>query len=375
MEEKKYIRQCDPNKAYIVSPFFYLTKKDGKQQPVQDYCAVNAMTKWDHYPLPLLPTVIAEVKDASIFTKFDIQWGYNNVHIKEGDQHKAAFKTEFGLFEPMVMFFGLTNSPATFQRMMDTIFADLKEKHALLGTSIRVYMDDIMIASSSGLTGHRTVVHNVLDLLAMHDLFLKPEKCKWEMDSIDYLGVILEKGVTCMDLMKVSGIQEWPTPTSVKQVRSFLGFCNFYRSFIPGFSHLARPLNKLTRKDTLWKWGPEEDKAFAFETLRTHVTSEPVLVQPQTDKPFELEVDASGFATGAVLMQRSKDNKKHLVGYYLAMLNNTKRNYDIYDLELLAVVNTLEHWRHFLAGSPHKVIVYTDHLNLQYWREPHKISR
>jgi hypothetical protein len=246
MEEKKYIRRCDPNKAYIVSPFFYLTKKDGKQRPVQDYRVVNAMTERDHYPLPLLPTVIAEVKDASIFTKFDIQWGYNNVHIKEGDQHKAAFKTEFGLFEPMVMFFGLTNSPATFQRMMDTIFADIKEKHALLGTSIQVYMDDIMIASSSDLAGHRAAVHDVLDLLATHDLFLKPEKCKWETDSIDYLGVILEKGVTCMDPTKVSGIREWPTPTSIKQVRSFLGFCNFYCSFIRGFSHLARPLNQLT---------------------------------------------------------------------------------------------------------------------------------
>jgi hypothetical protein len=356
-----------------VSPFFYLTKKDGKQQPVQDYRAVNTMTEQDHYPLPLLPTVIAEVKDASIFTKFDIWWGYNNVQIKEGNQHKAAFKTEFGLFEPMVMFFGLTNSPATFQHMMDTIFADIKEKHALLGTSIQVYMDDIMIASSSGLVGHRAAVHDILDLLSEHNLFLKPEKCKWETDSIDYLGVILEKGVTRMDPTKVSGIREWPMLTSVKQVRSFLGFCNFYCSFIRGFSHLARPLNQLTQKDTPWAWGTEEDKA--FETLRTHVTSEPVLTQPQTDKPFELEVDASGFATGAVLMQRGEDNKKHPVRYYSATLNNAEQNYNIYDLELLAVVSALEHWRHFLAGSPHKVIVYTDHLNLQYWREPHKISR
>jgi hypothetical protein len=216
-------------------------------------------------------------------------------------------------------------------------------------------------------------VHNLLDLLATHDLFLKPEKCKWETDSIDYLGVILEKGVTCMDLTKVSGIREWPTPMSVKQVRSFLGFCNFYRSFIRGFSHLARPLNQLTWKDTPWNWGTEEDKA--FETLQTRVTSEPVLAQPQMDKPFELEVDTSGFTTGAVLMQHGDDKKKHPVGYYSATLNDAKRNYDIYDLELLAVVNALEHWQHFLAGSPHKVIVYTDHLNLQYWREPHKISR
>jgi hypothetical protein len=373
MEEKKYIHRCDPNKAYIMSSFFFINKKDGKRRPVQDYRAVNKMTERDLYPLHLIPTVIAEVGNASIFTKFDICWGYNNVQIKEGNQHKAAFKTEFGLFEPMVMFFGLTNSPATFQCMMDTIFAPLKAKHVLLGTSIQVYMDDILIASSSGMDGHRAAVHDVLDLLAEHDLFLKLEKCKWETDSIDYLGLILEKGVTCMDPTKVSGIRDWLTPTSIKQVCSFLGFCNFYHSFIRRFSKLARPLNQLTRKDTPWTWGPEENTA--FEDLRTRVTTEPILVQPQVDKLFELEVDASGFATGAILMQKGEDNKKHPVGYYSVTLNDAEQNYDIYDLELLAVVNALEHWQHFLAGSPHKVIVYTDHLNLQYWWEPHKISR
>jgi hypothetical protein len=164
------------------------------------------MTERDLYPLCLIPAVIAEVGNTSIFTKFDICWGYNNIQIKEGDQHKAAFKTEFGLFEPMVMFFGFTNSPDMFQHMMDTIFAPLKAKHALLGTSIQVYMDDILMASSSGMDGHRAAVHDVLDLLAEHDIFLKPEKCKWETDSIDYLGLILEKGMTHMDPTKVSGI-------------------------------------------------------------------------------------------------------------------------------------------------------------------------
>jgi hypothetical protein len=172
MEEKRYIRRCDPNKAYIMSSFFFLNKKDGKRRPVQDYRPVNKMTERDYYPLRLIPAVIAEVGEASIFTKFDIRWGYNNIRIKEGDQHKAAFKTEFGLFEPMVMFFGLTNSPATFQRMMDTIFAPLKAKHALLGTSIQVYMDDILIASSAGLDGHQNAIHDVLDLLVTFRLGL-----------------------------------------------------------------------------------------------------------------------------------------------------------------------------------------------------------
>jgi hypothetical protein len=155
----------------MMSSFFFINKKDGKQQPVQDYRPVNKMTKQDYYLLRLILAVIAEVGEASIFTKFDIRWGYNNIRIKDGDQHKAAFKTEFGLFEPMVMFFGLTNSPATFQHMMDTIFAPLKAKHALLGTSIQVYMDDILIALLTGLDGHQNTVNNVLDLLAEHDLF------------------------------------------------------------------------------------------------------------------------------------------------------------------------------------------------------------
>ena len=139
------------------------------------------------------------------------------------------------------MFFGLTNSPATFQRMMDTIFRPVKDKHQPLGTEILIYMDDILIASSS-LEGHRAAVHDVLEVLETHDLFLKPEKCVWEADRIDYLGLILEKGVACMDPVKINSMKNWQVPTTVKEVRSFLGFCNFYHAFIKGFSTITRPL-------------------------------------------------------------------------------------------------------------------------------------
>jgi hypothetical protein len=271
------------------------------------------------------------------------------------------------------MFFGLTNSPATFQRMMDSIFQHTIDKHHLLGTEILVYMDDILIASSSGLAGHRTAVHDILAVLEEHDLYLKPEKCVWEADSVDYLGLILEKGVTRMDPTKVEGVRNWATPTTKKHVRSFLGFCNFYRAFIRGFAKLAKPLNNLTKKDTPWTWGDDEQNA--FDTLKRRITEEPILRQPQMDQQFELEVDASGYALGAVLMQRQEDGKRHPVGFYSTTLNDAERNYDIYDLELLAVVKSLENWRTYLAGSPHKVIVFTDHMNLQYWRDPHKISR
>jgi hypothetical protein len=270
------------------------------------------------------------------------------------------------------MFFGLRNSPSTFQAMMDQEFRDIIEEQRLLGTEIIIYMDDILIASTS-LEGHRNAVHAILDRLEELDLYLKPEKCTWEAPRVDYLGLILEKGVTRMDPAKIKGIASWPTPTTVKQVRSFLGFCNFYRPFIYHFSHIARPLNELTRKENPWTW--EERHQKAFKELRDRVTSEPVLAQPQLDQQFELEVDASGFAFGAVLSQKGEDGKKHPIAFYSATAIEAERNYDIYDLELLAIVKACRHWRPYLAGSPHKVIVHTDHANLQYWRQPHKISR
>ena len=152
-----------------------------------------------------------------------------------------------------------------------------------------------------------------------------------------------------------------------------MGFCNFYRAFIKGFSTIARPLNNLTHKDTPWTW--EKEEQHAFDTLKHRITEDPILRQPQLERQFELEVDASGYAIGAVLMQRQEDGKCHPVGFYSTTLNDAERNYDIYDKELLAVVKSLENWRPYLAGSPHKVIIYTDHMNLQYWREPHKINR
>ena len=176
-----------------------------------------------------------------------------------------------------------------------------------------------------------------------------------------------------MDPVKVAGVRDWPNPKTVKEVRSFLGFCNFYRPFIAGFSKIAAPLHALTRKDTEYKWTKEAQDA--FEDLKKRVTSNPILAHPQLAKQFEMEVDASGFAVGAVLLQRQDDGKRHPVGYYSATLNTAERNYDIYDLELLAIVKSLRNWRPLLVGSPHKVKVFSDHLNLQYWRDPQKISR
>src|SRR6266404_3391275 len=223
--KKGYIRL---SKSPYASPFFFIKKKDGKLCPVQDYHKLNEHTIHNRYPLPFIPDLISQVQDAHIFMKFNVRWGYNNIRIKAGDEEKGAFKTKYGLFEPLVMFFGLTNSPSTFQTMMNHIFRDLHVKHLQEGTRIIVYMDDILIATSSSLAAHEYAVHDVLRRLEEHDLYLKPEKCVWETTSVDYLGVILEKGVTCMDPIKISGIANWPIPKTVKDVCLFLGFCNFY---------------------------------------------------------------------------------------------------------------------------------------------------
>ena len=159
-----------------------------------------------------------EVQDAFVFTKFNVEGGFKKVCIKDRDQHKVAFKTKYGLYEPMVMYFGLCSSPATFQNMMNHIFCPLKDKWDKRGIKIIVYMDDILIATSVLLQDHRDATLNVLDLLQEHDLFLKKKKCQWEVNSINYLGLILEKGVKCMDPTKVEGIKNWPRPVNVKDV-------------------------------------------------------------------------------------------------------------------------------------------------------------
>ena len=172
----------------MVSPFFFVRKKDGSLQPVQDYKKLNEMAVRNQYPLPLIQELIDKLKDAKVFTKMDIQWGYNNIQIKEGDEWKAAFRTNRGLFEPTVMFFGLTNSPATFQAFMNHILKPLIDNGHVI-----VYMDDILVFTDD-LKTHREIVHEVLQTLAKNHLYPKPEKCTFESNYVDYLGIIVGNG-------------------------------------------------------------------------------------------------------------------------------------------------------------------------------------
>jgi len=244
------------------------------------------------YPLPLISDLIDKLKNAMIFTKFDVRWGYNNVHIRPRDKWKAAFKTNRGLFEPLVMFFGLTNSPATFQVMMNKIFAEeIREGHVV------IYLDDILIFSND-LDEHRTLVARVLQKLRLHKLYLKPEKCEFEKESVNYLGMVVGGGDVQMEEKKVEAIRSWETPSKKKDLQRFLGFVNFYRKFVKDFSRIARPLYELTG-NTPWGWLPRHQEA--FDTLKNAISDATILHTPLDAGKFKIEADSSDFAVGGTM--------------------------------------------------------------------------
>jgi len=202
--------------------FFFIDKKDRKLQPVQDYRPLNAVTKKNVAPIPLILELVDKLLGVRFFTKLDVQWGYNNIRICEGDEYKTAFKTPLGLFESLVMMFGLCNAPATFQTFMDTKLADLIDTGHVV-----VYLDDILIFAH---TIYEVIkyTHMVLQRLLDLDLYLRPVKCSFNQTSVEYLGLIISEGELCMDPIKLKAVSNWPMPTKVKNIQEFLGFCNFY---------------------------------------------------------------------------------------------------------------------------------------------------
>src|SRR6202789_1056477 len=368
LKENLETRRIRPSKSPMASPVFFIKKKDGSLRLVQDYRALNAMTVKNKYPLPLISELVNKLQGAKYFTKLDVCWGFNNVHMKDGDEWKAAFRMNCGLYEPLVMFFGLTNSPSTFQTMMNDIFQDL-----IMEGVVCVYLDDILIFAKS-MEEQRRVTRLVLELLRKHKLFLRHEKCEFEKTSIEYLRLIISEGEMRMDPVKVAGVTEWPAPTNRKEVQSFLGFANFYRRFIEGFLHHAKPMFELTKKDRKWSWGTNEQSA--FDEIKTRITSSPILRFADDSKSFRIEADSSDYATGSVLSQQSSDDLKwHPIAFYSKSLNAVERNYEIYDKEMLAVMRSLEEWRHFLKGVKHKVEIWTDHKNLEYFMTAKKLNR
>ncbi|KAJ7982631.1 Retrotransposon protein, putative, Ty3-gypsy subclass [Quillaja saponaria] len=286
-------------------------KQDGSLRMCVDYRALNKVTVRNSYPIPLIADLFDQLSGAKYFTKLDLRSGYYQVRIVEGDEPKTTCVTRYGAFEFLVMPFGLTNAPATFCTLMN--------QHLQL----------------------------VFNRLRENQLFVKREKCSFAQKRIKFLGHIIEEGRVRMDLDKVKAIQEWKTPTSVTELRSFLGLANYYRRFVEGYSRKAAPLTELLKKGTVWHWG--EPCQTAFEDMKLAMINDPVLALPDISKPFEVQTDASDYALGGVLLQES-----HPVAYESHKLSQAEMRYTAQEKEMLAVIHCLRSLILSLSTRPGK---------------------
>ncbi|CAN6687784.1 unnamed protein product [Malus baccata var. baccata] len=319
-----------------------------------DYRKLNATTRKDHFPLPFLDQMLERLAGHSFYCFLDGYSGYNQIVIAPDDQEKTTFTCPFGTFAYRRMPFGLCNAPATFQRCMVSIFSDYVER------IIEIFMDDFSVFGSS--------FDNCLDNLTLilkrcveTNLVLNWEKCHFMVKQGIVLGhIISEKGIE-VDKSKIDLVRYLPSPTSMREVRSFLGHAGFYRRFIKDFSKIAQPLYRLLQKEVSFEFNEACEQA--FNHLKDLLTSAPIITPPDWSIPFELMCDASDYAIGAVLGQR-KNKLPHVIYYASRTLNDAQLNYSTTEKELLAVVFALDKFRSYLIGT--KVIVFTDHAALKY---------
>ena len=262
--------------------------------------------------------------------------------------------------------FGLSNAPATFQHLMNDIFRDM------LDYCVIIYLDDILIFSKSQ-ADHDCHVEEVLARLRKHHLYAKLEKCEFDRTEIEFLGYIITTTGIKMDPKKVDSITSWPQPKSVPDIQSFLGFCNFYRSFIADFTRIALPITRLLKQDVQFHWDDAAQQA--FDKLKSSFTSAPLLAHADPHQPFLLETDASDYAISGVLSQTQPDGSLHPVGFFSRKLTPAEINYDIHDKELLAIITCFKEWRHHLLGAQHQISVVTDHKNLLYFADSKHLNR
>ena len=262
--------------------------------------------------------------------------------------------------------FGLTNAPTVFQHMANDIFRDL------LDICLIIYLDDLLVYSKTQ-EEHDSHVLLVLKRLREHGLYANLEKCSFDCNQVEFLGYVISSEGISMDPAKVQTVLEWQTPRSLRDVQCFLGFANFYRKFIQDYSKLILPLTQLTKKGQPFVWSKEAD--MAFEGLKKAFTSAPVLAHVDPQKPFIIEADTSDFALGSILSQQGDDEKLHPVAFYSCKFDVAEINYEIHDKELLAIVESFAQWRHFLEGSPHQVIVFSDHKNLAYFQNARVLNK
>jgi len=353
--KKGFIR---PSKSPYAAPIFFVPKKCGGLRPCIDYRLLNDNTVKDKFPLPLVSDVLSKFTGSTIFTQIDLKNGYNLVRIKEGHEHKAAFRCKFGQFEPLVVQFGLANAPAVFQRFVNSIFQDL------LDISVVIYLDDILIFSNN-LEEHIIHVKEVLDRMKTNNLVGKLSKCFFHVQELTFLGHVVSPSGITMEKEKQEAIEKFALPRNLKELRSFLGMCNYYRKFIRDYSRIAYPLTDMTKKDRDFIFSTEA--LAAFDHLKQELSENVILKHPQMSQKFYVFTDASNFAIGGVLAQKDGTELRP-VEFYSRKLCPAEINYSVYDRELLSIVEALTEWRHFLIHSPEVIEINSDHNNLKFFR-------
>lgn len=359
-----------PSSSPIASPCFFVAKPNGGKRLCVDYRRVNSITIKDRYPIPLFQVFLDDFAGSVIFTQLDLPDAYHLVRIAKGDEFKTAFITRFGVFAYQVISFGLTNAPAAFQKFMDTLFASL-----IAQGFVKIYLDNIFIHSKR-LEDHDGHVAQVLAILEDAKLFINPKKCTFSVPSIDFLGFIVSVDGLKMHPDKQRAVIDWPTPTSSKEVVSFVAFANFYRRFIPRFSEITKPLTNLSKKGVPFSW--DETCAQAFNELKTTFQGPPILHYFDPTKPLVMETDASDVGIAGVLSQINDDGILQPISFYSrSLLAVGERFYTVYDKELLAIVEGFRFWRHYLiAADPNRpTVVISDHANLVYFSTSQSLSQ
>jgi hypothetical protein len=265
-------------------------KKDKTLRLCVDYRPLNEVTIKNKYPLPRINLLFDQLAGAKVLSKVDLRSGYHQIKIRPEDIPKTAFTTRYGLYEYLVMSFGLTNAPAHFMYLMNSVFMPELDKFVI------VFIDDILVYSRNK-EEHLCII---LNHLREHQLYAKFSKCEFWLKEVSFLGHVLSAEGVAVDPGKVRDILDWKPPTTVHQVRSFLGMTGYYRRFIPDFSKVSKPITELLKVQVKFAWSLECEKA--FQTLKRLLTTAPVLAHPDIEKPFDVYCDASGTGIGCVLM-------------------------------------------------------------------------
>ncbi|PKU69610.1 RNA-directed DNA polymerase [Dendrobium catenatum] len=343
---KGFIR---PSVSPCAVPALLVPKKDGTYRMCIDSRAVNKITIRYRFPMPRIDDLFDQLQGAVLFSKIDLRSGYHQIRVREGDEWKTAFKVRDGLFEWMVMPFGLSNAPSTFMRLMNQIF------QSYLGKFVIVYFDDILVYSPD-FRSHLQHLRQVMEILRQQTLYCHPKKCQFLNHKIQFLGFVLSANGIEVDPEKVTAIVSWPVPHSLTDVRRFHGLASFYRRFIANFSTVAAPMTELLKSDSFC-WTKTAQNS--FEQLKEKMTTAPVLRLPDFHNVFQVDCDASNVGIGAVLSQEGQP-----VAYFSEKLNEARQKYSTYDKEFYAIVRALHHWSHYLLCR--EFVLFTDHAALKF---------